>query len=255
MKNENFIADIYNYCDRWCERCTFTSRCRNYEGTSQFIPEQIDIQNEAFWKLLSDQFKDTIILLKKTAEKFGIDIKEALSAENVLQSEKKEKEVLHALKKHPLSQLSLAYTKLAKDFIENNNLVKEKGDELLQQMELGIQSEKETLDTALRLKDCLEVIQWYLFFIHVKFQRALHGEAADDGWEAANGIQRDFDGSAKVALISLERTMNAWVLLYNLLPSAEDNVLPILSLLQQIKKRGEEEFPKAYSFKRPGFDD
>src|SRR4029450_3375593 len=25
-----FIAGIYNYCDRWCERCRFQSRCRLY---------------------------------------------------------------------------------------------------------------------------------------------------------------------------------------------------------------------------------
>ena len=24
------IPGIYNYCDRWCERCAFTSRCSNY---------------------------------------------------------------------------------------------------------------------------------------------------------------------------------------------------------------------------------
>ena len=26
-----FISGIYNYCDRWCERRHFTSRCLNYE--------------------------------------------------------------------------------------------------------------------------------------------------------------------------------------------------------------------------------
>jgi len=26
-----FISGIYNYCDRWCERCNFTSRCLVYE--------------------------------------------------------------------------------------------------------------------------------------------------------------------------------------------------------------------------------
>lgn len=25
--NPNFIAGIYNYCVRWCERCPFTARC------------------------------------------------------------------------------------------------------------------------------------------------------------------------------------------------------------------------------------
>lgn len=26
--DEGFILGIYNYCDRWCETCRFTSRCR-----------------------------------------------------------------------------------------------------------------------------------------------------------------------------------------------------------------------------------
>ena len=25
---DGFIVGIFNYCDRWCERCPFTSRCR-----------------------------------------------------------------------------------------------------------------------------------------------------------------------------------------------------------------------------------
>ncbi len=33
MKKHNgrlVVEGIYNYCDRWCERCTYTSRCLNY---------------------------------------------------------------------------------------------------------------------------------------------------------------------------------------------------------------------------------
>ena len=26
-----YIPGIYNYCDRWCERCPFTSQCLNCE--------------------------------------------------------------------------------------------------------------------------------------------------------------------------------------------------------------------------------
>jgi hypothetical protein len=26
--SDGFIVGIFNYCDRWCERCEFTSRCR-----------------------------------------------------------------------------------------------------------------------------------------------------------------------------------------------------------------------------------
>ena len=29
-QNPKFISGIYNYCDRWCERCAFTARCMNF---------------------------------------------------------------------------------------------------------------------------------------------------------------------------------------------------------------------------------
>ena len=28
--DQGFIPGVYNYCDRWCERCPFASRCRSY---------------------------------------------------------------------------------------------------------------------------------------------------------------------------------------------------------------------------------
>ena len=44
-----FISGIYNYCDRWCERCQFTSRCLLYaqERESAGDTEANDIHNEA----------------------------------------------------------------------------------------------------------------------------------------------------------------------------------------------------------------
>ena len=29
-RNPKFIPGIFNYCDRWCERCAFTARCRTF---------------------------------------------------------------------------------------------------------------------------------------------------------------------------------------------------------------------------------
>jgi len=33
---ENFIPGIYNYCDRWCERCLYTDRCRVFVMEKEF---------------------------------------------------------------------------------------------------------------------------------------------------------------------------------------------------------------------------
>ena len=32
---ERFISGIYNYCDRWCERCRMTQRCFLYYQDSR----------------------------------------------------------------------------------------------------------------------------------------------------------------------------------------------------------------------------
>ena len=34
-QNSQYIEGIYNYCDRWCERCPMTSRCLNYAITEE----------------------------------------------------------------------------------------------------------------------------------------------------------------------------------------------------------------------------
>jgi hypothetical protein len=50
-QNPNFITGIYNYCDRWCERCAFTSRCLNFEmGNEKFGDlKDMDIKNKDYW--------------------------------------------------------------------------------------------------------------------------------------------------------------------------------------------------------------
>ena len=56
-----FIEDIYNYCDRWCERCSFTSRCMLYamEEEDRDDPAANDINSEEYWNKLSAIFKQT----------------------------------------------------------------------------------------------------------------------------------------------------------------------------------------------------
>src|SRR2546421_8625439 len=83
-ENPAFISGIYNYCDRWCERCPFTSRCLNFamqqaEGLTQ---EQHDIHNQAFWDHLHQMFQQTMQMIQEDAQKRGIDLSDpSLQAE------------------------------------------------------------------------------------------------------------------------------------------------------------------------------
>ena len=68
MKNKDTIPSIYNYCDRWCERCPFTSRCANFALGEEYFPNQEDrdINNEHFCvnEPLSKQYSTKPYILK-----------------------------------------------------------------------------------------------------------------------------------------------------------------------------------------------
>jgi hypothetical protein len=255
MKKRKNIPGIHNYCDRWCERCTFTSCCAVAEMDEKLSPEQRDIHNKAFWDNLSKNFAKAFEMLQKSAEKWGIDLNEVDSPESNAAYERKENDIRAALKKHPLSKLGKQYAGNVNAFLKNNPSFEETGDEVIRHFEMGLLTENEALQKVSQLKDCTEVIRWFEHFIYIKLQRALSGLMEDDGWEEANGFQRDCDGSAKIVLIATEKSLQAWVYLHGLFPGKEDEILQQLSLLQQIKRLTEESFPKAWRFKRPGFDD
>ena len=71
--DSNHIAGIYNYCDRWCERCAFTSRCLNSKMAEKKYgdPESQDIENAGFWEKLSETFRETLSLLKEMVHSNG----------------------------------------------------------------------------------------------------------------------------------------------------------------------------------------
>ena len=254
MDDSKFIDGIFNYCDRWCERCYFTSRCQVFEQVEQLTPEEMDISNKKFWDTLSKNLSDAKELLYQAGEKHGFDI-EKLTKTEFQEFEKDQKRSRKKIKDTELDRLTQEYIRMADDWLKNNDHIRQIQKDVLQQMSLGIQSDEKTLFYVQTIKDCLEIVQWYLFMIGVKFNRALSGKLEDDGWEEANGFQKDSDGSAKVALLSAKRSFDAWLKLFELLPNEEQNLIPILGLLQKILKKGEEDFPNAKNFIRPGFDE
>jgi len=74
MANSNMISGIHNWCDRWCERCPFVSRCAVGAADAALPSEAKDMNNEAFWKVLSDSFTKALEMLDKAAKEHGIDI-------------------------------------------------------------------------------------------------------------------------------------------------------------------------------------
>jgi hypothetical protein len=249
--NPKHIEGIYNYCDRWCERCAFTTKCLVFARTGNTDIEQNDINNKAFWDKLSQTFSETISLLQQEAEKHGIDLK-PLQDEEWEAYKKARKAGKAEMAKHPLIVISKAYGMKATALFKRTELYKQKGEEMTQQVEMGIKSIRDAKAEVFDMDDCLEIVQWYVFMIQVKFMRAL---PMKPGEEKNKYFMRDSNGSAKVALIAVDRCLLAWQKLLQYLPDAEDEIISLLALLQKIRNIGEKAFPKARKFKRKGLDD
>lgn len=253
---EKNIPGIYNYCDRWCERCYFASRCAVYENESGLSPEQTDITNKAFWDKLSENFAKTRDLLDQAAKHFGINLEEAMKAGEEIESKSTAEE---DSKNHPLAVLSLEYSKISRDWLHSQPGMMAKLEALRDGLEMGTASVKNAKETTAMIKESVDVIAWYHAFIHIKLMRALMGRLRqtefDFGLDDDPDYQPDYDGSAKIAVIAIERSMQCWIKLYDLLPDEEDYFLKLLSMLERLKSMTVLEFPNAMAFKRPGFDD
>ena len=249
------IPFIYNYCDRWCERCCYTGSCAVFEAEKKEASGTNDIQSKEFWSGIAKNLANTRKLIIESARQQGIDLTN-IPQEELEEIEKEEEIRRKEVKRDELVNLCHEYMTQSRDFLLNESVWKEKADEMIQQEKTGTLGIQELEDQLRLMKECREIIQWYQFFITVKFTRAVDGLIGQDDFELdeANKYQTDYNGSAKIALIAVERSQLAWTQLFTLIPD-EDLVLPILSLLSRIEKAANEKFPDAKKFIRPGFDE
>ncbi|MFC3417319.1 hypothetical protein [Algoriphagus hitonicola] len=247
MKEGQFIPGIYNWCDRWCERCQYTPRCRVYEkeeSRKQANPDQ-DV-----WGTISDSFQEALQLLHKAADEMGISLE--LNQEESDRIMAEEKALDQEVEKLPLHFLADEYLDQGKDWIESK-ATKDYLLHLQSQVEIGTLQEKDVEQMIKILDECLEVIQWYLFFVAVKIGRALR-EKIEGFWDDYPVEERGDLGTAKIAMIAIERSLVAWAKIYQLIPD-DDQILHLLAKLEKMRRLLKEEFPDYSKFKRPGFDD
>jgi hypothetical protein len=235
--DERFIAGIYNYCDRWCERCPQTSHCLNFSISEEEFsdPEERDISNEAFWKKLSGILGEALELLKESAEKWGIELETLGSVED----EEDIKAMDVAAENHLLCRAAKRYSAWVEDwFRERETLF----------LEIAAAARE-----GVSLEEAIEVIRWYQYFIAAKVMRAVRGKIEQDE-EGCDQFASDSDGSAKIALIAIDRSIGAWAMIPQYNQVYAESVLQIISFLDRVRQAVEDAFPSARSFLRPGFD-
>ena len=235
---KRFISGIYNYCDRWCERCPQTSRCLNFSVSEEEFsdPEARDIRNEAFWKKLSEILSEGLELLRESAKEWGIDIETLDSAEDV--EDIRAKDV--AAENHLLCRVAKRYSQLAEDWF--------KGRESLF-LEIAAASRD-----GVSIEEAIEVIRWYQYFIGAKVMRAVRGRTEEEE-EGYDEFPSDSDGSAKIGLIAIDRSIGAWAVVQCFLTDGGQEVSDIIAFLDSLRHAVDETFPNTRSFIRPGFDE
>lgn len=212
-----FIPGLSTYCDRWCERCPLTARCRRFAHTAG-VPSG---DAPALRHHLGETFRVTLAMLSEiTTRTTPARTRPAAYAEEA------------ALRRHPLARASKSYAMLAHAWFEV--------------------AEHRAAPAAPAILDAMEVIRWYQFQIHARLMRALHARRTGP----PPGARPDpADGAAKVALLGLDRSIAAWHTLWRARPEEEDAVLPLLAILDRLRRDLEAAFPAARAFVRPGFDE
>lgn len=189
-------------------------------------------------------------MLRTKAAEHGIDIDKIVEESKHGSSPDEEDKMLDG---HPLSMVTEKYLFEGKDWLESTK-IKDYLTELTHQVQLGLITPNDAETQSSNMDSALEVIQWYLFFIHVKSKRVLN-DLSGDFWEDYPESEKSHNGSAKVAMIAIERSMQAWKLLFDLMEDEQDSILHLLVLLERSRSQLIALVPNYSQFIRPGFDE
>jgi hypothetical protein len=255
VNNPRHIPGIHNYCDRWCERCTKTLRCSVFavaEAEEVNGPANSDPDNEAFWNYMHDIFSVTIEMVQDYAQKNDIDLSSP-TAEELEQQENLREQT----REHPLSQESMDYMdKVHQWFGANEAFFQQVAEQFKSRDQMRLPGDNFQFQRY-QLHNAFEVVQWYYTLLSVKIRRAVHGlpDPLDLPEEDLKDIPSDADGSAKIALIGIDRSISAWAVVLKSMPEQEKVILDFLVQLERLRRETERTFPQARAFIRPGFDD
>jgi hypothetical protein len=265
-RSRDFITGIYNYCDRWCERCPFTARCLVYASENaddvSADPEVHDINSAKFWSRLESIFQEAHEMILEWAEEAGLNLDEVAPDAALTDREQQKQDA----KQHELSLSARRYAELVQHWFTEEF-----------EVELHVHDDttgkSKNTEDDIDVSDAIEVIRWYQFFVAAKVFRALMGleEKVDDdalpagdvfadtelaaGEEEFESHGDDSDGSAKIALIAIDRSSSAWRVMQSSLPEKTASIKPMLVELERMRRGAEQTFPQARDFIRPGFDE
>lgn len=232
-QNPRLIAGVYNYCDGRCSRCPFTDRCLAFLD-QQEADAAGSGRDGSFAARVTETLQRTLDMLNEAGRREGIDLASLdLDAPDPQM-------IQRALGRHyddAIVAQSRAYAHLVWPIVTAlRPVVIARGDPLV--------------------IDAVETIAWFSTLISSKIFRAVAGRAELSGRHNDDDGQPDHDGSAKVALLGIAESREAWRVLMEQGRAAADGVpAQAVRMLDALEAAVRAEFPHAIAFVRPGFDD
>ena len=227
---DGFIVGIYNYCDAWCDRCPFTSRCRLFAD-----------------KCRMEATLDPNLEPVATAPEHPSDapppppqwLQELLD------------EIEEEAARTPRGGEAETYLRRQLRPVPDGDAIDSRAESYSRRARAWLAAQD--FDWSPGTGDPRAVIEWFHMMIHVKAMRALRGLAEDD--PAERGWPPDHDGSAKVALIGIDRSHTAWLDLVSVDFASASEVASFLEDLVWLRAALERTFPRARAFVRAAFDE
>jgi len=231
--NTDRIDFISAYCDRWCERCAFTERCSAY--ACDVATAMCDGDLAAGIELAVGVPQPAGGVREKTVGERLLEQYEEPSAEEIAAAVREEDERRARIESTEVRQLAWNYTMLAHGWLKDREPPRADGDPLV--------------------REALDIVAWDSTLVGAKLHRALFARERSraEAWPDDDPVQNDANGSAKVALISLERSEASWRLIAAATRDADATHLEALAA--RLRALVAAEFPRATAFVRPGFDE
>lgn len=259
-----FIVGIHNYCDRWCERCAFTDRCRVF-AMEQRQWERHLLRGEdpddpaVVMQDLAETLDESLRMLHEMAEAEGLDFDDE-------EEEAPDGDVVPSAglrlgdEPHPLRERAERWCERVLRLLERvradlpaigSDLVSIAG-------ELSGAEQAEGERAVERLREACELLSRYGFLVPVKLVRALgslasaaeatHPVVAQSSREDALGTARlvhECLGKAAAALWNVAEFSRPW----------QGDALPLAAEAEALRGCVDLEFPGWQEFRRPGLDD
>jgi hypothetical protein len=230
-----YIEFISEYCDRRCERCAFTERCSTFAVTSALA--MCDGDFAAAIDLAVGRPRVPGAEPEKAPDEQAADERvECEPTGKDLDEIGRELEARRArVEKMGDAEASLDYAVAASRWLDARDRAVDSGNP--------------------DVPEAIATIGWDSHLIHVKTLRALEGRDEHPEGEpfATTPVQSDWNGSAKIARICIDRSERAWRVVA---AAVNDEAAGVLAdSLAGLRREVEKAFPRAMEFRRPGFDD